>query len=432
MLTALLLLLLFIIELFFAVWNIRSQTRHEKSLLCVRLGAVLLFLIGLLSGILQGLNRYGILMLVFLLQAGHLFFKLRKDAFRPFQTSRQAGRFFGNLLLYAAALFPAILFPQYTQPKVTGTHKVAVTEYTWTDESRKDPYSAEGEARSVTIKIWYPEEEGTYPLVLFSHGAFGMIDSNYSTCMELASNGYVAVSIAHPYHAVFVTNTDGKTTYADTGFLQEVMFGNGQDSPEHNEKAYAMSRNWMALRTGDMNFVLDTLLQKNKSGEGDPFTKINTEKIGLFGHSLGGATAVSLGRTRSDIDAVIDLEGTMLGEYTGCENGVYSYNPEPYPISLLDVNSRDVYSQAVSGTLSQEYVNFFVGRNAVDFHEVIFEDAAHLNFTDLPLVSPPLAGMLGTGKADARECIENMNEMVLAFFDYYLKDSGTWTIPSVY
>lgn len=432
MITLLLIGILTVSELFFLIWNLKEHTRHEKIRLYVRLGGALLLLFGLLTGILEGLSRYGLLLLILCIQAGLSFLFLSKREARPVKTGRSLGRFLGNMCLYTMALFSAIMFPQYKEPQVTGIHQVVEKEYTWVDESRTETFSDTGENRSVTVKIWYPAEEGTYPLVIFSHGAFGILDSNYSTCKELASNGYVAVSIAHPYHALFVKDTTGKMTMIDNGFLQEITSGNGTDTPEHNEEVYLRSQKWMAVRTGDMNFVLDTLLEKQKSGEEGPFCKINPDKIGLFGHSLGGATAVSLGRQRTDIDAVIDLEGTMLGEYTGCEDGIYIYNPEPYPIPVLDVNSRAVYDEASSDTLSQEYVNYYMGKNAVDFHEVIFEDAAHLNFTDLPLVSPILAGMLGTGKVNARECIENMNEMVLHYFDYYLKDSGTWTIPEVY
>lgn len=41
---------------------------------------------------------------------------------------------------------------------------------------------------------------------------------------------------------------------------------------------------------------------------------------GLMGHSLGGATAVSVGR-REDVTAVVDLDGTMLGEEGNIKKG---------------------------------------------------------------------------------------------------------------
>ena len=343
-----------------------------------------------------------------------------------------------SILLFR--LIPKILFPEYDPPRVTGSHEVLIEEYTWIDESRIETYTDTGENRSVTIKIWYPAEEGTYPLVIFSHGSLGMIDSNYSTCMELASNGYVAVSVAHPYQAIYVTDTDGKTTYIDKGFLQDVTTDNGEDTPEHNEAVYYLQKEWMAVRKGDLNFVLDTLLEKTAAGEPGAFARIDLEKIGLFGHSLGGATAVAVGRERTDIDAVIDLEGTMLGEYTGYENETYSFNEEPYPVPILDVNSRAVYEEVVSivrndsqtSDAKNGYVNFYIIEHAVDGHSAIFEDAGHLNFTDLPIISPTLAGMLGVGSVDARTCIENVNEMVLHFFDYYLKDASTLDIKEIY
>ena len=37
--------------------------------------------------------------------------------------------------------------------------------------------------------------QSSCPVVLFSHGAFGYYQSNISTYMELASNGYVVISL---------------------------------------------------------------------------------------------------------------------------------------------------------------------------------------------------------------------------------------------
>lgn len=332
-----------------------------------------------------------------------------------------------------------ILFPDYDVPVVTGSHTVQTQEFTWVDESRIETFTDTGENRELTVKFWYPEEEGSYPLVVFSHGAFGVIDSNYSTCVELASNGYVVASIGHPYHAIFVENVDGETTYADMDFVKSVFTANETYDPEAEHQRYENSLAWMALRTADENFVLDTILDKAKQGEDDPFSLIDPEKIGLFGHSMGGASSVQLGRERTDIDAVIDLEGTMLGEYIGFENGMEVYNEEPYPIPVLDVFGTRLYDEAdqMSAEVADEfpdwqYVNFYLGENALCYRAVAFRDTGHLNFTDLPLVSPVLAKLLGVGEVDAKTCIENVNEVVLKWFDYYLKGKGTLDIRSEY
>ncbi len=332
------------------------------------------------------------------------------------------------MIVLAFLLLRIWIFPPYEEPTGTGAYGVQMQTFTWEDKSRIETFTDTGENRSLTVRILYPEKEGKYPLVLFSHGAFGVIDSNYSTYVELASHGYVVVSIAHPYHAMFVEDVYGKKTFVDMEFMKRVYADNGADNAEAEKSVYEFSKEWMEVRTADMNFVLDTVLDKGKNQAEAPFSLVDEEKIGLFGHSMGGATAVQIGRERNDIDAVIDLEGTMAGEYVGFENGYELYNETPYPIPLLDVNSRAVREQITELALEHqgwEYVNDYVGKNAINYKEVIFEDAGHLNFTDLPVFSPVLAKMLGVGEVDAKECIDNVNEVVLTFFDYYLKGEGT-------
>lgn len=336
-------------------------------------------------------------------------------------------------------LVKRIIFPPYDEPAVTGSYTVKIEEFTWVDESRVETFTDTGENRAVTVKFWYPEEKGSYPLVVFSHGAFGVIDSNYSTCKELASNGYVVASIGHPYHAIYVKDVNGQVTYADMDFVRSVYANNGTYDPETERQIYEKSLEWMTVRKADENFVLDTILDKTKKGAGTPFCLIDSDKIGLFGHSMGGASSVQLGRERTDIDAVIDLEGTMFGEYTGFENGMEIYNSEPYPIPVLDVygtrivEAMDEMTDELSETIPNwQYVNFYLGENAADYRGVMFHDAGHLNFTDLPLISPVLAKFLGVGDVDAKACIENVNQVVLAWFDHYLKDKEELNIKPEY
>lgn len=334
------------------------------------------------------------------------------------------------VLAVAFFLLRIWLFPSYEEPEATGSYTVKTKVFTWEDESRRETFTDTGENRILTIKFWYPEKEGNYPLVVFSHGAFGVIDSNHSTYMDLASNGYVVASIGHTYHAVFVEDVNGKITIGDMDFVQQVYGENGADAGEAEKRVYEFGKEWMGIRTGDINFVLNIILNKAGKKEEEPFTLVDVEKIGLFGHSMGGAAVVQIGRERRDIDAVLNLEGTMSGEYVGFddEKGYEIYNENPYPVPLVDINSkavRDQIAQLSEEYPGWEYVNDYVGRNAVDYREVVFADAGHMNFTDLPMLSPVLAGMLGVGEVDPKECITNVNEVVRTFFDYYLKSKGT-------
>lgn len=217
--------------------------------------------------------------------------------------------------------------------------------------------------------------------------------------MELASNGYVVASIAHPYHAMFVEDINGKMTLVDMDFMKKIYGDNGADTAEAERKVYEFSLEWVELRTGDMNFVLDTILEKSGKETEGLFSRVDVDKIGLFGHSMGGATAVQVERERKDIDAVIDLEGTMAGEYVGFKDGYEIYNETPYPVPVLDVNSkatREQIDELKTTHPDWEYVNDYLGRNALDYREV-----------------------------NPKECIKNVNEVVRTFFDYYLKGDGT-------
>ncbi len=431
------LILLIMGEIIFLFWalktgNVKRREKYIWKAVCTTILALLL-----IAGVLEGLSRYGAILLVLLFQTCMGLLTERRRKGKPYGKVTMTALFLVNIAVYLLALLPAFLFPQYNPLAVTGKHAVEIAEYTYADENRIETFSDIGENRSVTVKVWYPAEEGAYPLVVFSHGAFGVIDSNNSTYTELASHGYVVVSIGHPYHAMFVKDVSGKTTYASKEFIEQIYAMNSDETPEGEDDSdkemttYLNSREWMKVRTEDMNFVLDTILEKADTVNEVPFSMIDRNKIGLFGHSLGGAASVQVGRERKDIDAVIDLEGTMLGEYAGFKDGTEIFNEEPYPIPLLDVNSKVIHDLALE-VPGDGYVNFYTGERALDYREVIFDDAGHLNFTDLPIVSPPLARLLGVGDVDARKCMENVNYVVLAFFDYYLKGEGTLTIEKEY
>ena len=129
----------------------------------------------------------------------------------------------GNLLLLAFLLIPAFVFTGYKGLPVSGPHDVAHTSAIVIDASRTDPFEQDGSSREVPVHFYYPADaaEGErFPLVVFSHGAFGYYESNTSTYMELASNGYVVAALDHPHHAFFTEDSAGKTVLVDMDFMQ--------------------------------------------------------------------------------------------------------------------------------------------------------------------------------------------------------------------
>lgn len=70
-------------------------------------------------------------------------------------------------------------------------------------------------------------------------------------------------------------------------------------------------------------------------------------------------------------------------------------------------------------------------RAAAGFSTAI-RDTKHMDFTDLPLLSPALGRMLGSGTRDTAEAMTVVNSLVLRFFDCYLKGEGAFTVQDTY
>lgn len=436
-------ILMLILEIVLAVWTIKTEGEKKKYLqnrLVIRTVQMAVFF---LSMLLPGINldmRFKMLLLALVILWIYAFvywLAKRKVATGRLSKVKSVAKATLAVVLFSFASVPAFLFTGYEGLPTTGQYKVKMAEDIWVDESRVEEFEQDGSKREVPVHFYYPDtkaKEGEFPLVIFSHGAFGYYESNSSTYLELASKGYVVISLDHPYHSFYTEDTDGKLITVDLGFMQEVQYVNANNTPETDIFDY--SSKWLKLRTTDMNFVIDTIKLAKKKDIHTSEDVMNAIKmaddnnIGLFGHSLGGATSVTVGRQREEVKAVIDLDGTMLGEQIAYENGRYEFNEEPYPVPILAVDTEHHYQTSLQyGDL---YVNNKVIENAVDGREVYFKGAGHMNFTDLPLFSPFLAKMLGTGTIDTLECIQQTNEIVCMFFDYYLKNEGEVVLPEYY
>lgn len=218
--------------------------------------------------------------------------------------------------------------PAPTGPFHVGTHSVALV-----DHARREP-QAPKEPRSLVVQLWYPAPAGAgaasymppavarllassaglqptllesvtldasadptpltrrggWPVVLFSPG-FGVERELYAGLIEdLASHGYVVVAIDHPHDAGVVQFPDGRVVVPA--------------SPMDMTAA-------VSVRVADTRFVLTELARLNSAG---PFAgRLDLAHIGMFGHSLGGATAASTMRVDPRIDAGADLDGVLFG-----------------------------------------------------------------------------------------------------------------------
>ncbi len=435
----LVIIIAFIFEVAFTAYCITTKNNQSKARSWIRLGGFITFVGLTLTPVIDWSFRwyfFGAVLLIFAVISGIKLFT-KKFGKKPYKTWRIISKGIAMLLMITLAVLPAIIFPQYKDPEITGEYNVVTSSYTFTDKSRIETFTDTGENRKLNVQFWYPEKaQGKYPLIVFSHGAFGVKMSNTSTFMELASNGYVVCSIDHSYHAAGTIDTDGNLTIGSTEFMQEVVDANSDIYSEKEE--FALFSKWMDLRTDDINFIIDTILTNTENNRAEVYSLIDTNKIGLIGHSLGGAASAQLGREREDIDAVINLDGSMLGEYRSNGDGEIVINEEPYPLPLLNFYSEYVMNELID---NPEYVypNKYISSISPKAFEICIRGSNHMSYTDLPLFSPLLENQLssisgGSSKAnvDKYYCIETMNKLVLEFFNCYVKGEGTFEPKEFY
>jgi dienelactone hydrolase len=432
-----------ILEVVFAAYCIRTKSSQNKVRSIGIISAFGVFILFSVLSVLQWGGRWYLLALLLFVGAviGAASLIRKKEDKKPYKTYKIVIRGVAFWTAVIVASIPALVFPQYKLPIVTGKYKVNTKTYTYTDNSLVETFTNTGENRKVTVEFWYPENvEGKLPLVVFSHGSFGVVKSNTSTFMDLASNGYIVCSIGHPYHSLYNKDAEGKVTIVNQPFVKEISDVNAgvYDDKTTNE----LEHQWMKVRTDDMNLVFNTLINMAKDSSSDKIYKlIDTDKIGVFGHSLGGAASAQLGRDRKDIDAVVNLDGDFLGEWLEVIDGKPVVNDKPYPVPMLSIYT-DAMKQAFDSAKTKGIVTprDKMSTNSLYFYEVFFSGTNHMSVTDLPLVSPILVQLIGgsikksgTGHAaDEYEVIKKMNSIILEFFNCYLKGQGSFNSAGTY
>ena len=412
-----------------------TKKNNKKMKNWIRIAIFIAFVLLTLSSVIVFSFRWVMpaIVLFILAAMGTISLILNKTNNQNYKTSSIVWKTIITMLALVIAFAPAIVFPQHKSPKVTGKYQVATANYTYIDKNRIEEFTDKGDNRFVNVEFWYPKNaDGTYPLLVFSHGASGIKTSNTSTFTELASHGYIVASIDHPYHSFYTISDDGTKALINTDYNSEVSNAN-KEGIYTKEEVYSLIQKWMKLRTDDMNFVIDTILTKVKSENGTIYQHINTEKIGVFGHSMGGAASVWLSGERDDIDAVVNIDAPFFSELVyKKEIDDFVARGEDFTTPLLNIYSDDVWGQLESNSI---YVaNKPNNEHFKDAYTVHFKGAKHLSLTDLPLFSPILAIMLQGGKAeiDKYYSIETENELILKFFDFELKGIGHFTPEETY
>lgn len=438
--TIIIFILLIVFEVIFSIYYIHTASIQPKVKSYARFLELGIFIILCLLKIFEwGMRWYllGLLLLILAVRSVYVL-KSTKKKTKQFRKRSVALKAAGMILLYAIVLIPAFLFPQYQAPRRTGKYDVATVQYTYTSDTITDHYT--GSKRQVNVGFWYPKNtDGKYPLAVFSHGAFGIKNSNISSYEELASHGYVVCSIDHPGHSFYTKSESGKVVLVDKAYMNEVTYSN-MDAHYTKKETYELIQKWMKIRTDDINFTIDTILQyaaqPQQSDTVEPYQLIDCDKIGVFGHSMGAAASVQIGRERKDVDAVINIDGPYFSEMVyDSKIDEFIATKERYDIPIMNIYSDQVWVQLEDGTNTGVYAgNKISDQICNEVYDVYLKGTKHLTLTDLSIVSPFLTYLLdgGAAEADAIESIELENSLILEFFNATLKGEGKFSSEGIY
>ncbi|WP_031165819.1 alpha/beta hydrolase family protein [Streptosporangium roseum] len=139
-------------------------------------------------------------------------------------------------------------------------------------------------------------KNGRHPLVVLSPGLGLPRASLTSLAEDLASRGYVVAAIDHAYES-------SGTTFPGIGLLTCAPLCDQPKPPEGGKATITKNR------AKDISFVLNRLTGRHPAWK--RANLINSKRIGMAGHSLGGDAASATMLTDTRVKAGINLDGTI-------------------------------------------------------------------------------------------------------------------------
>jgi pimeloyl-ACP methyl ester carboxylesterase len=350
----------------------------------------------------------------------------------------------------------ALLVLPYTLPAPTGPYPVGTATFHLTDSSRQDPLSEDPPRhRDLMVEVRYParartgapvrylsasllsamqreryldltqdqiepwgellanavedaapaEKPSRLPLLLFSHG-LGMSRAHYTTLIEeLASHGYLVAAIDHPYEGLTVL-PDGR------------VLSNSGD--KRGPKTVPARIEEMAR---DFRFVLDTLMDR-KSVAGRFAGRIDRKRLGVFGHSLGGAAALEACREGGPFAACADLDGDAWGkvEQEGVGRPFLVLLNEPGEGHRASAEMRKARDDGWAAIIAKRKTPAAVAKISGTFH---------LSFSDIPFLVPKELLQKHGATIDAARGREIIGRALRAFFGTHFKTRDRATLESL-
>ena len=371
-------------------------------------------------------------------------------------------------------------------PKPIGPFQVGRTHLNFVDETRGHPSPlSDKNKRDIPLLIWYPiDNPGTspplkflkhqdlisfqtiykyvpdtlcnvvtnsykdtsisdklpkFPVLIFNHGLTTFMEQSSILMEHLASNGYIVVSIGHPYDGV-ASYPDGRSIPLDANFYKD--FFNPSDEDLRKEKEYldqirskilsfeqmkmlieklsnlnhfSSRKQSIKVWVEDVLFITDILERMSSGSIQTQFKhKLALEKgIGLFGHSLGGITASLACSLNKRFKCAINIDGPMYNALIER----YQYN-KPH-MFMYSENNKNIN-------------RYFYTINKSDSYSVTIKNSTHFDFMDTGYFYKILLGESNTryGTIDSDLMIKITNDYVFSFFNKYIKETTEKTLES--
>ncbi len=399
-----------------------------------------------------------------------------KPAGRPGgrRVSRLAARMLvtaGVLGLVVSIALPAIL-PVFRFPRPTGPYPIGTVTYHWVDSGRSEAFTADPKKRrELIVQIWYPSKgdpsspraayipdadavapalarffrwpeftfghlkyvtthalpsarmadgERRYPVLIFLEGLGGYRQMNTFQVEELVSHGYVVAAIDQPYVAAMVVFPDGRRAAHDSRL--DPPYRRPDYDPRRDPTHTAFMDARIPYLAQDAVFTLDQLASLNDVDPNGILTgRLDLQRAGLFGHSLGGIVGSEACRLEPRLRACLLEDAFMPADV------VRAGLQQPTMWITRDADTMRLERRRSGGWPEpsvREHVSTMrtvYQRLPGDGYYVQVPGMFHIDMTDAPLLSP-LGRVLGlTGPIGGERAHRIINAYSLAFFDRHIK-----------
>lgn len=241
------------------------------------------------------------------------------------------------------------------------------------------------------------EVEETYPVVIISHGWGGFMHLHTDLAEELASQGYIVISIDHTYGSV------------STRFQIDTVYQNQDALPDRSESHFLDAANQLVYTyAGDISKTLDYLEEEHNDTSSFFYGKLDLDHIGLIGHSTGGGADVAVALDDDRITALIGLDAwvePILNEDI---------------IKGLDMPSLFLRSETwEEGFNNAHLYDLILASSQASLYQI--QGTTHSDFSMAYMFSPLMSLIGYTGSLDKDYLVDMQKDIMILFFDEHLK-----------